>query len=258
MIGQEAHQLDCREWGMQEEPDRLLAAELAQALAERDKVIVVHPDEIVGVQHRRQRPGEGAVDPHVAGDVASRVADQRGPIMKKRPQHAIGEADIVFVVIPSCQVERRGGNVAVYLEGRRFARLPTRCSRTRCRRRVPGRRGGRPPARPGWAYPARSARPGWRRRPGGAQPRMTNFVAPSGRTHQRGCPPESNRLRWPSVRSLLPVVELSTGLLVPLRPGFKWPAMPAIPALRRPQGGCRPPLLRQRVLRPGWTDRRGD
>jgi hypothetical protein len=98
---------------VQEEPDRLPAIELAQGLTERDQMVVVHPDEILGQQHRRQSLGEIAVDPHVAGKVAPRKPDQRRPVMKQRPQHAIGVADVVFVVIAPRQIEEGGGDIAV-------------------------------------------------------------------------------------------------------------------------------------------------
>ena len=47
--GQRAQRLDVRERDVQEEADRLPRAEFAQVLRERDQVIVVHPDQVVGL-----------------------------------------------------------------------------------------------------------------------------------------------------------------------------------------------------------------
>ena len=99
MVGQQAHQLGRRKRRMEKKPDRLPAIELAQRRAERDQVIIVHPDEVARQQHRRQGAGEGAVDPEIAGEVAPRIADQRRPVVEWRPQHAVGVADVVFVII---------------------------------------------------------------------------------------------------------------------------------------------------------------
>ena len=122
MVRQQAHQLGRRKRRMQEKPDRLPAIELAQCGAERDQVIVVDPDEIVRPQHRRQGAGEGAVDPQIAGEAAPRIADQRRPVMKQRPQHPVGVADVVFVVIAPRQIERRGGDRPVADQLGRLAR----------------------------------------------------------------------------------------------------------------------------------------
>ena len=47
-------------------PIRFFDAALAQLLAERDQMIIVDPDEVVGLDQRRDRLGEALVDPLVA------------------------------------------------------------------------------------------------------------------------------------------------------------------------------------------------
>src|SRR4051812_15357375 len=107
---------------MQKKPDRLPATELPQTFGEWDQVIIVHPHQIAGGQHRHQRPRESAVDPHVPGKIAPRIADQRRPVMKQRPQHAVGEADVVLLVIAPAQIEGGGGDVAIDFQAGGFAR----------------------------------------------------------------------------------------------------------------------------------------
>ena len=82
VVGQQPHQLGRREGGVQEKPDRLPATELPQTFGEWDQVIIMHPHQIAGLQHRRQRPREAAVDPHIPGKIAPRIADQRGSVME--------------------------------------------------------------------------------------------------------------------------------------------------------------------------------
>ena len=139
-----------------------------QRLAERDQVIIVHPDQIGRPQHRPQGAREGLVDPRIAGEVAARKPDQRRPVVKQRPQHAIGVADVIFLVIAPRQVERGGGDLA----GRHQLRLAARPLGDVAAEPEPHPAGllergadARPPARRGWPCPARSGRPGWRRRP---------------------------------------------------------------------------------------------
>ena len=112
MVRQDAQHLGCRKRRVQEKADRLPAIQLAQRFAERDQMIVVHPDEIVGLQHRRQRPREHPVDAQIAREIAAREADQRRSVMKQRPQHAIGIADVVFVVVMPRQIDDSGGDIA--------------------------------------------------------------------------------------------------------------------------------------------------
>ena len=93
---------------VQEEPDRIVDAELAQLHAEGDHVIVVHPDGIVGLQERTQRVGKALVDVEIALVVAGLELRQVEPRVKHRPQHGVGIPEIVFLVL--AVAERKGGN----------------------------------------------------------------------------------------------------------------------------------------------------
>src|SRR4051794_7656804 len=53
------------------------------------------------------------VDPHVAGKVAARELGQIEAIMQDRPEHAIGEAVVVFLVVLGVQTGRHELDVVV-------------------------------------------------------------------------------------------------------------------------------------------------
>ncbi len=123
MLGDCQERLRRRHGDVQEEPDRVLHAEPAQLQPERDQVVVVHPDRVVGVQQRAQRAGEAAVHLEigliVAGlelrDVEARVEDG--------PQHDVRVAEIVGFVFAAAQGERGDPRAADLGDARRGAQL---------------------------------------------------------------------------------------------------------------------------------------
>lgn len=105
-----------REGNVQEEADRVLHAELAQAVRERQQVIVVHPDDVVGLHERAQLLRERAVHAQIAGIFLAIEAREIAAIVKYRPQRGIREAAIVLVVVAAGQADGRIGHVAVPLD----------------------------------------------------------------------------------------------------------------------------------------------
>src|SRR3546814_7301865 len=73
---------------------------------QRNQVIVVDPDEVVFSQQRRQSFREAPVDGPVGLSIAMPELDQVGPIVKDRPQAAVGVAEIAVLMLPRSQIER--------------------------------------------------------------------------------------------------------------------------------------------------------
>ena len=88
-----------RQRDVQEETDPVGAAQRAQFSGERDQVIVVHPQNVVFLQQRQQLASEQLVDAPVARDVAGVEVGEVEPVMEDRPEHAVGVARVVGVVI---------------------------------------------------------------------------------------------------------------------------------------------------------------
>src|SRR5215470_7080982 len=57
---------------VEEEANAILVAQIAQRLGEWDQVIVMDPDQIVGLDQLVELPGEGIVDPQVSTEIATR------------------------------------------------------------------------------------------------------------------------------------------------------------------------------------------
>ncbi len=92
---------------VEEEADRLAHAEVAQLRAERQEVIVLHPERGVGLVEAQQRARHEGVDLAIAEIVALRDADQIAARMQRRPQRRIGEAFVIAAVMRGRQIEHR-------------------------------------------------------------------------------------------------------------------------------------------------------
>ncbi|HVZ91413.1 MAG TPA: hypothetical protein VG843_07160 [Rhizomicrobium sp.] len=84
---------------MQKESDAVSKTEATKRPGQRNEVVVVHPDEIVGLKELGQRRGEKLVDRAIAFEVLAAELDQTEAEVQKRPQRAVGEADIEISVI---------------------------------------------------------------------------------------------------------------------------------------------------------------
>ena len=106
---------------MQEKADPVLHAQLAQFLGQRDQVIVVHPDQVVGLDQRRQHARQIFVDRDIALELLAMKFDQAELVMQQRPQRAIGIAQVVILIVRRVQIDRGEGDIAL-LEDRRLFR----------------------------------------------------------------------------------------------------------------------------------------
>ena len=90
---------------VQEEADAMRAAQRPQFGGQRDQVVVVYPDDVVLAQHRLELAREQLVDPPVAGDVAGVEVRQVQPVVEDRPEHAVGIAQVVGIVVFTAQIQ---------------------------------------------------------------------------------------------------------------------------------------------------------
>jgi hypothetical protein len=84
---------------MKEEADAVGMAATAQRVRDRDQVIVMDPDEVVGLDDLFELVGEKIVHPHVSGEITPRELGEIEPKMQDRPQHSVGETVVVFLII---------------------------------------------------------------------------------------------------------------------------------------------------------------
>src|SRR3546814_18313875 len=87
------------------------SSQAAHLSRQRNQVIVVDPDEVVFSQQRRQSFREAPVDGPVGLSIAMPELDQVGPIVKDRPQAAVGVAEIAVLMLPRSQIERHEVNI---------------------------------------------------------------------------------------------------------------------------------------------------
>ena len=71
MVRQRGENLGRRKRHMQEKSDAVAVTAVAQHFCKRNEMIVVHPDDIVGLQQIVQLVGEVRVDAPVAAEIAA-------------------------------------------------------------------------------------------------------------------------------------------------------------------------------------------
>ena len=105
VVGHRRQDVGRRAGNVEEEADRVDAAARPEFAGERHQVIVVHPDDVVVLDDRVELIGEQAVDAHVAALVGARIFLQVDPIVQDRPQHPVGEAVVIFLVVGLGEVD---------------------------------------------------------------------------------------------------------------------------------------------------------
>src|SRR4029077_6216768 len=75
-----------------------------QFASQQHEVIIVYPDDVIFSEQRAQAVGEHAVDADIAAGVSTRVLLQIDPVMKDRPQHAVGETVVIFLNVVLRQI----------------------------------------------------------------------------------------------------------------------------------------------------------
>ncbi len=96
---------------MDKKSDLVDVAALAQRLRQRHQMIIMHPDHVVGPEQLLQMSGEEFIDAKIAAEIAAREFGQVEPVMQDRPQHAVGEAVVKFLVIVLAQIDGGVGDV---------------------------------------------------------------------------------------------------------------------------------------------------
>ena len=119
MLGQGDEQFRCRKGNMQEEADAVGDAELAQFGRQGNEMIVMDPDEVVRQQQWLQALREPAVDAQVTLEGGAPVEREPRPVVKQRPQRAVGVSDVEFPVVGCIDVDGRIGDLAGRMQPRR-------------------------------------------------------------------------------------------------------------------------------------------
>ena len=113
MVGQRGENLGRRKWNMQEEADPVAVTAVAQHFCQRDEMIVVHPDDVVGLQQAVQLVGKMCVDAPIAAEIAARKLREVEAVVQDRPQHPIGEAVVIFLIVGVDEVGHDVGHAAL-------------------------------------------------------------------------------------------------------------------------------------------------
>ncbi|MNQ69036.1 hypothetical protein D3C85_836130 [compost metagenome] len=116
MMRQGHQQLTRRPGRVQEEADAVLHPQTAQVPRHRDHVIVVDPDDVVGLDQRLQHLGEAAVGALIALAVGPLVGRQIDPVVEQGPQGLVGVAVVIFVDVLRLQIDGGDGDARPVLD----------------------------------------------------------------------------------------------------------------------------------------------
>src|SRR5450631_1751895 len=98
-----------RKRNMEEESNGVRHAVFTQARPERNEMIVVHPNEVAGLQARSQHFCEKTVHTPIAPAALLRESSEVEPVMMHWPERAIGKAEVIITVV--ALRERHGDDV---------------------------------------------------------------------------------------------------------------------------------------------------
>lgn len=91
-----------RKRDVQEETDRTSDdAELAQLRSERDEMVIMNPDQIIGAQQRQEALGKPSIHSQVCVVLFDSEMTLAWHVVKQRPQRTVGEAVVVRLEIRS-------------------------------------------------------------------------------------------------------------------------------------------------------------
>ncbi len=102
-----------RPGNMKEKADAVLQTHLAQFRGERNQVVVMHPDDVIRFDERRQPMGEEAVDAEIPRHLLATIFREIQPIMANRPENPVGEAMVIFFDIGIGQIRECIGDIAL-------------------------------------------------------------------------------------------------------------------------------------------------
>ncbi len=104
------HRTKClvaRERHVQEKADRVGDTRVTQLRRERDQVVVVHPDDVIGLQERCQPGRKGGIDAPIALEVFRVVPDEIQQVVADRPEHLVAVTVVVLLEVTLVEVDRR-------------------------------------------------------------------------------------------------------------------------------------------------------
>ena len=109
---QHAREIGRRPGDVEEEPDPVGEAQLAQIGGERDEMVVVDPDHVVRPDELGEPPGEELVDAEIAGGVAPIEAGEVEPVVAHRPERPVGKAVVEILEVALGEIRNRVFDVA--------------------------------------------------------------------------------------------------------------------------------------------------
>jgi hypothetical protein len=92
---------------VQKKTDPVGVAAPSQRVRDRDQVIVVHPDQVVLPDYFFELGREMIIDPEISAEIPTRELGEIKPVMQNRPQHAVGEAVVIFLNLCGTSCHRR-------------------------------------------------------------------------------------------------------------------------------------------------------
>ena len=104
MVGQGLQDVRGRTRRVKEKSDGVAMAARTQFPSKQHEMIIVHPDDVIFPEQRAQAVSEHAVDTDIPAGVSAGIFLQIDPVVKDRPQHAVGETVVIFLNVVLRQI----------------------------------------------------------------------------------------------------------------------------------------------------------
>ena len=111
MVRQGLQNIRRRARRVKKKPDGVAVPARTQLPSQQHQMIIVHPYDVIFPEQCAQAVGEQAVDADVAAGVSAGVLLQIDAVVEDRPQHAVGEAVVVFLDVVLRQINEDIGHL---------------------------------------------------------------------------------------------------------------------------------------------------
>src|SRR5689334_7218405 len=107
MLGDGQERLSRRDGNMQEEPDWVLDTAAAQRLGQRNEMIIVNPDRVVGPKERLELAREALVDVDIALVKTGVELGKVEAVVEDRPDDGVRISEVILSVFLLAQIQCR-------------------------------------------------------------------------------------------------------------------------------------------------------
>ena len=99
MVRQDRYKFRCRERNVQKKANAVSKPSFAKFVAQRNEMVIMDPKQIAWQDDLGKLVSKVLVDSQITREITPRELRQVDAVMQDRPQHTVGKAAIIFLMI---------------------------------------------------------------------------------------------------------------------------------------------------------------